>query len=129
MSANEEGRKGEEAARGFLQKRGYKLFQADWIGKSSGREWRLFEVKRQEQFTPPPFPGHGLPLWQVKARLQFQEETGVVAVLLVWDTSERCWYSQKLDALENGEHIDTNGQYPRRVYNLNSFEKYSGERG
>jgi len=125
MSVTEEGRKGEVAARLFLKSLGYQIFQGDWIGKSNGGEWHLFEVKRQEPFVPPPFYGHGLPLWQIKARLNFQRETGVIAVLLIWDTCESCWYHQRLDTLEIGEYIDTNGQNPRRVYNVNSFEKHN----
>lgn len=124
MSIEISGRYAEKMSRIFLKKMGYQIFQADWIAHKDNDNYILVEVKHQEIFEPPPFRGHGLPLWQVKARLKFQKETGVVAILLILDMLTKKWYWQRLDRLESGEYFDTIGLSPRRIYKLNNFEVF-----
>jgi len=86
----------------------------------------LVETKCQEHFRPPPFPGHGLPLAQVRNYMAIHEKTGgqVRTKLVIWD--KKRIYSQWIDALEEGEHFDTSGtiKHTRRIYPLESFEVY-----
>lgn len=120
MTIEQDGRFGERLAYDFFKKRGLAFFQADWIAKF-GEDYCLYEIKHQEPFEPPPFWGHGLPLWQVQARLSFQEATGIRACLLIFDKKTGATYSQFLDELEQGRYLDTRGKKPRRVYPIASF--------
>lgn len=85
--------------------------------------WFVFEAKHQERYTPPPFEGHGLPLWQAKARLRFQDETNVKAVLMIFEKNTGEVFVQRLDKLEQGKYFDTKGAKPRRIYKLDSFKR------
>jgi hypothetical protein len=126
VSIREDGRAGESWARTWLQAQGEEVFQVDWIARKvidGEPRYLLVEVKNQECFEPPPFYGHGLPLWQVKARLRFQEETGIRAVLLVREKGTDAVHWQWLDVLERGEFFDTKGTNPRRVYPLTAFRE------
>lgn len=97
------------------------VMQADWIFPFND-DWYLVEVKHQEVFVPPPFYGHGLPRWQVNARLKFYEETGIRPILMVIEKPMKGVYFQYLDKLdESGDYFDTRGRHPRRVYNLDQF--------
>jgi len=119
----ERGRYGESKVRALLKKHGYHFMQADILANIKG-EWRILEVKYQEKFEPPPFEGHGLPRWQVDARLKFQEETGIRAMLYVVDNPSDIIYWQYLDKLMNGETYQTEGSNPRIIFPLTSFNKY-----
>lgn len=123
MNNWERGRYGESKVRGLLKRYGYHFMQADILAKIKG-EWRILEVKYQEKFEPPPFEGHGLPRWQVDARLRFQEETGIKAMLYVVDNPSDIIYWQYLDELMKGETYQTNGSKPRIIFPLNSFNQY-----
>lgn len=121
MSILSEGRYGEMIGREWLKNHGYQVFQCDWIAENETGQYFTIECKYQDKFLSPPFDGHGLPLWQIKARLKFQQRHGVRALLLIIDktTHEIIW--QYLDILEEGKHFDTQGDFPRRVYPLTSF--------
>ncbi len=121
MSITVQGIEAEKLARDWLIAHGYRIFQADWIAEDAKGQYFVVEVKHQEQFDPPPFPGHGLPPYQVKSRLAFQAKSGVVSLLLVLDKGTKQWYWQRMDILEQGEHFDTNGKQQRRIYKLDSF--------
>ena len=97
--------------------------QPDGLAKSNNGSWNLYEIKHQEVFEPPPFKGHGLPKWQVKARLEFYEDTKVRPVLIIKDKKTKEIFAQYLDVLEKNEYFDTKGKKPRRVYNLKYFKK------
>ena len=73
MGITLEGINGEQKLFAFLKKKGVTFFQADAIGLNKAR-YELYETKHQERYRPPPFEGHGLPCWQIKARLTFQEK-------------------------------------------------------
>ena len=85
-------------------------------------QWNLIEVKRQDIFEPPPFYGHGLPKWQIDARLKFQEETGIDAILYVIDKQTNIIYYQYMDLLLKGKQFQTNGLKPRIIFTLENFE-------
>lgn len=122
MSITDDGRKAEALARELLNNAGYaNMFQPDWIVPSKTNGYVMLEVKKQARFEPPPFEGHGLPYWQVKARIEFQLTTGVRAALLIIEKETSAVFWQYLDVLEKGEHYDTKGSSPRRVYPLDSF--------
>ena len=124
MGITKEGIKGERLLFQLLRNNGWKFFQADAIG-IIGKEYYVFECKHQEHYKAPPFDGHGLPIWQVKARMDFQKKTGIKTVLVVFEKPfEKTGkiYLQTLEKLEKGKFIDTYGAKPRRVYNLKSFE-------
>jgi hypothetical protein len=122
MGITDEGIQGEKRLFDLLKKQGFTFFQPDAIGYKDDCYY-VFETKHQERFTPPPFEGHGLPKWQVEARLEFQRRTTIPCVLVVFDkeTDEIFW--QRIDKLEKGEYIDTHGLKPRRIYNLKEFNK------
>jgi len=122
MGITKIGIEGEQKLFKLLKKKGYSFFQPDSLGKKDG-VWYLFECKQQERFQPPPFEGHGLPKWQVDARLEFEKDTGVIACLVVFDLETEEVFFAKLSDLEKGKYIDTKGIKPRRVYDIESFIK------
>ena len=129
MSITEDGRAGEVWAREWLLGHGYEvILQADWIARSPAG-LVLVEVKHQERFEPPPFFGHGLPPWQVKARLAFEAETGVRALLLVRDKATSEVFYQWLAELERGPKYLTSGSSRRVIYPLDSFHRATCESG
>jgi hypothetical protein len=116
-----EGLEGEKVIRDFLIKRGIHFFQADLIFKSNGK-WYLGEVKHQETFKPPPFYGHGLPLWQVEARLNFQKEKGIRIMLFIIDKKTNIVYWQFMDILIKGRTYQTRGAKPRIIFPLENYK-------
>ena len=110
-------------AHDWLKAHGYDIFQADWIATDGGGRYFVVEAKEQDRFVAPPFDGHGLPPWQVDARLKFQKVTGIPSLLLVFDKKTEDVFVQWLDVLDRGPSFDTSGDYPRRVYPLESFER------
>lgn len=120
MSITEQGRIGEQKAREFLKRHGYALFEIDWIAEKDGRCLQI-EVKHKDAFEPPPFKGHGMEVWKVKRRLRFEEDFGIKAYLLVFDTDGSI-YGQYLFKLESGEHFDTRKGI--RIYIIDSFKAY-----
>ena len=122
MGITHEGIDGEKWLMEEFRKKGIKVFQPDAISLEKGA-YVLNEVKHQEAYEPPPFRGHGLPIWQVQARLDFWRKTGVRARLIVKEKGTGDIYSQWLDVLESGARHDTHGKKPRRIYPLSSFRK------
>lgn len=125
MGITEEGIKGEQQLFQFLRENNFKFFQPDAIGLKNNKYY-IFECKHQELFNPPPFSGHGLPKWQVDARIKFQTITGIKSVLVIFNkpfAKTKTIYYQLLEKLEKGEFIDTKGLKPRRIYKIDSFKK------
>ena len=116
-----EGLKGERIIRDYFKKKNIKFFQIDLMAKIENK-WHVIEVKRQEVFKPPPFYGHGLPKWQIDARLKFQEETGIYAILYVIDKESNIIYYQYMDLLLKGKQYQTTGLSPRIIFPLENFE-------
>jgi hypothetical protein len=130
VDIQEIGRHGEKILREYFKSiKVEALFQADWI-IFINHEYRLIEVKHQEIFSPPPFYGHGLPRWQVEARIKFYKETRIKPYLFIVEKSDygkRSGHSlifcQSLIALELGNYHDTFGEKPRRIYEIGLFKK------
>ena len=122
MGITQDGINGEQALFVLLKSKGLKFFQPDAIGYKDGCYY-VFEVKHQARYTPPPFEGHGLPKWQVEARLEFQRRTTIPCIFVVFDKETEEVFYQRIDKLEKGEYIDTHGMKPRRIYNLKEFKK------
>jgi hypothetical protein len=120
-----QGLEGEEIIRNLFKQKKISFFQADLIFKDDG-EYCLAEIKHQEPFEPPPFYGHGLPIWQIDARLKFYEETHIVPWLFVVDVVDKNIYYQKLTILNDGEKFDTNGERPRRIFPITQFKVLKG---
>lgn len=116
------GFEGESLVREYLIAQGIKHMQVDVIFKYDGR-YNVMEVKNQEHFEAPPFDGHGLPRWQVDARIEFYKHTGVVPWLFVIEKGTTTLYYQSLPTLLDGESHQTNGNKPRIIFPLNSFKK------
>lgn len=91
-----------------------------WGRKASG-EYHFFEVKSQEAFEPPPFRGHGLPVWQVEKYLRMERDLGVIWHLVVLDIGDGVAYHQRLAVLDAGKSIET-PRNPRRIYPLSAFK-------
>lgn len=122
MGITIDGIDGEQRLFTLLRDKEFKFFQPDAIGFKNGKYY-LFECKHQERFVKPPFDGHGLPKWQVEARLNFEDRTGIVAILVVFDKETDEIFYQSIRKLEQGEYFDTRGLKPRRIYPLTSFVK------
>ena len=122
MGITKDGITGEKKLFALLRSKGFDFFQPDAIGIKNGT-WYVFEAKNQEYYKAPPFDGHGLPLWQVKARLRFQKKTGVKCMLVIFEKGENIIYIQSLDYLESSQFHDTGGDKPRRIYPLERFKK------
>jgi len=116
-----EGLKGEKIIRDYFIKNNIPFFQVDLMAKIDN-QWNVIEVKRQEVFTPPPFLGHGLPEWQIKARLKFQAETDIYAILYIVDKITGVIYFQYMDLLLKGKQFQTKGMNPRIIFPLENFE-------
>ena len=80
-----------------------------------------WEIKHQECFKKPPFDGHGLPKWQIDARLKFQEDTGIRALLFIVDKMTSVIYWQYMDELIKGKSYQTSGKNPRIIFPLESY--------
>lgn len=116
----EVGREGEKAIRDYLTAKHYHYFQVDMMVKIK-EKWHVLEVKHQSAYTPPPFRGHGLPRWQIEARLKFQAETGIRAVLFIVDKDTKVIYWQYMDDLMAGVKFQTTGEKPRLIFPLESY--------
>jgi hypothetical protein len=123
MGIQSEGIEAEQWLLNEFRKKGIMCFQPDAISFEND-EYILNEIKHQEIFSPPPFFGHGLPLWQINARIGFWRLTGIKVKLIVKEKGTDKIYWQWLDILEAGKHIDTRGLKPRRIYLIDNFEIY-----
>lgn len=115
------GLEGEDKIRQRLNQKKIPFFQVDLIFFDDNR-YKIAEIKHQEPFDPPPFKGHGLPRWQVEARLEFYYKTGVEPFLFILDKIDKNIYYQSFIILENGKYYDTNGEKPRRIYPIENFK-------
>lgn len=124
MDNIKEGWEGEEIIRNILVQYGIRHLQADLLVKVNN-EWQIYEIKYQEYYEAPPFDGHGLPKWQLDARLEFQKETGIRALLWVVDKKTGEIYWQYMDKLIKGKSHQTNGKNPRIIFPLTSYNKFT----
>jgi hypothetical protein len=115
-----EGWNGESIIREYLTKKGIHHLQADLMVFIKGN-WQIWEIKHQECFKKPPFDGHGLPKWQIDARLKFQEDTGIRALLFIVDKMTSVIYWQYMDELIKGKSYQTSGNNPRIIFPLESY--------
>ena len=116
------GFQGEGEVREYFKSIGVKFMQVDLMFNKNGK-WYLAEIKTQEKFKAPPFDGHGLPEWQIEARIQFYNDTGIEPFLIVKDNEDRCLYIGSILKLMQKEKIITKGKKPRVVFNINGFTK------
>jgi hypothetical protein len=125
MSITSQGMIGEQEARLFLKSKGYSLFEIDWIASKGGNDLQV-EVKHKDKFEPPPFAGHGMEVWKVRRRLDFEHKYGIKAFLLVFDT-DKSVYGQFISKLEENikDHFDTRNGI--RVYKIDNFIKFSDQ--
>jgi len=126
MGITDEGIMGEKMLFMLLEEWGYKFFQPDSIGEKDGK-FNVFEAKHQARFKKPPFDGHGLPLWQIRARLNFEQRTGIGTILVIFDSETGETFYQELKKLDEGEHFDTQGDKPRRIYPITNFNVFNME--
>ena len=118
MIVEELGKEGEKQARLLLKKRGFYIGQSDWIGQRNN-QWFRFEVKRKERFMPPPFEGHGLNIRQVEYAMQFQADTKIPTILMIWELGTNKWFWRRIDFLEKGEKFTTRNNI--KIYKLSNF--------
>ncbi len=118
MDIHELGKEGEQKARLLLKQKGFYIGQSDWIGKKDN-QWVRFEIKRKERFNSPPFDGHGLNIRQVNYAIEFQKDTGILTILLIYEIGTDKWFVRRLDKLEKGEKFDTKNNI--RIYKLSNF--------
>ena len=120
------GMEGEGIVRDYLKSQKIPFMQVDLVFKKNNK-WYSAEIKSQYIFKAPPFDGHGLPQWQIDARVRFFNDTGVIPLLIVYDLAEKCLYLQSLLFLVKKtapmEVLKTTGHKPRTIYNINLFQK------
>lgn len=117
-----EGFEGEAVVRQFLIDMPDCTFaQLDMIAKIKGK-WYSIEVKHQEAFKSPPFDGHGLPVWQVKKRIELYDEFGIIPLFFVLDKDTKVLMYNSLISLEKGEKFIT-GKKKRVIYPINNFKE------
>ena len=120
MGMQQEGIDGEQMLSRYLKSKGIHHLQGDAIALEDGK-YILYEVKNKGGiFKPPPFYGHGLEVYQVKARMDFYKATGVRCKFIVFDNENKKILSQWLDILEAGEHFDT--KHGIRIYPVENFD-------
>lgn len=100
--------------------------QIESWAKMDDELYHFFEIKHQEPFEPPPFLGHGLPIWQVEKYIQMQFDLGVIWHLVIFDRNTNIGYQQRLSVLEDGRFKDTT-KNPRRIYPISSFEVWTDD--
>ena len=116
-----EGMEGEKHCREYLKSKKHKFFQADLISICPAGKYYLWEVKHQARFKAPPFDGHGLPMWQVQARLKFYNDTGIRPILYVLDKETNEVFVQFIDVLFAGQRFSTRNK-SRVIFPIESFE-------
>ncbi|NBW20482.1 MAG: hypothetical protein EBR82_72190 [Caulobacteraceae bacterium] len=122
LKGYEEGLVGEKSCRDYLKAIGHKFFQADVISISPSGKYYLWECKNQERFKAPPFDGHGLPIWQVEARLEFYRLTNVRPILWIHEKPSGDIYIQFFDVLYSGKKFITH-KSKRVIFPIESFVK------
>lgn len=120
------GIQGELDLREHLKHKGHNFFQADCISYDPKTEkYYLWEAKCQERFKAPPFDGHGLPLAQIQARLQFYKDTGIRPILYIKDATTGEIFVQAMDILaacdEKMKFVTTKKR--RLIFHLDCFVK------
>lgn len=120
------GFEGEGKIREFLKRKRIPFMQVDLMFKTNN-QWYLAEIKTQEIFKSPPFDGHGLPQWQIDARMNFCKDTGVIPVFIVYDLDDKCIYIQSMKYLLEQKKPDdffkTKGKKPRTIFNIKHFKR------
>lgn len=116
-----EGFEGEAIVREYLKSQKNCYFgQLDMIANING-SWYSIETKHQEMFKAPPFDGHGLPVWQVRTRINLFNDTGVVPLFFVLDKCSRALIYNNLINLESGRKFTT-GKKSRVIYPIENFK-------
>lgn len=116
-----EGFAGEKVVRDYLKKVPNCRFTQIDIMANIDDKWYSIEVKHQDPFMPPPFKGHGLPIWQVKSRLKLYEDTGIIPLLFVLDKKSSLLYYQSILKLESGHKFKTK-KSNRIIYPIENFK-------
>jgi hypothetical protein len=114
------GKTGEQMARIFLKSKGYSVFEIDWFAVKNNKIIQV-EVKHKERFNPPPFYGHGMEIWKIKRRLDF-EKLGFTAMFMIFDITDGHIYCQYLKKLNEGNYFDTKKGI--RIYPIENFVDY-----
>ncbi len=122
MGIQKQGIDGEQKAFRFLWSKGLNGLQPDTLIRHKGK-WFVLEVKNKgELFNPPPFYGTGLEVPQIKARMQFWQETGIRCIVIQFMIDQpNTVYYQFLDVLEKGKYFDTRRGI--RIYHIDSWKK------
>lgn len=127
MALNQDGYIGEQKAFDFFKEKRMKCFQSDLIVRNKDGSYFVVEVKYQDIFEPPPFYGHGLPDYQVQARMEFYEKTKIPCLFLVFDKNDIDIYYNWLHVLNDGHKIYTLNR-GRVVFDIDNFKKVEAKK-
>ena len=117
------GFQGEAEIRNFFKASSIRFMQLDMVINFNGSYYSV-EAKHQEYYTSPPFDGHGLPPWQVKARIELYNKTNIIPLFIVKELNTDTLYINDLITLDMGEQaLSKTGN--RILYPLTSFLKYN----
>ncbi len=120
------GLEGESQIRKMLSKENIRFMQADLIFNHNN-QYYCGEVKTQEKYLAPPWDGHGLPMWQITARIELFNKTGIIPYLFIKCLTDNVVYHRDLRELMKTEYYQTKGSSPRVIFNLSEFKKYTLE--
>ncbi|HCY83280.1 MAG TPA: hypothetical protein DHV22_17605 [Xanthomarina gelatinilytica] len=116
------GYEGENEIRNFLSTQGINFMQIDLMFNYNNNYY-CAEVKTQEKYLSPPFDGHGLPMWQIKSRMELYKQKNIIPYLFIRCLSDNVIYYQDLRILMQTEYFETKGKKPRVIFNLKEFKK------
>lgn len=115
---------GEGVVRNYLKSKDIPHLQVDLLTNPSNNKWELLEVKSVHKFTPEPFYGHGLSLWQKKWRLNLYNDKDIEPYLFVYDLDEKCIYYNSLVALDQ---LDSSLRFITKnnieIFEISNFKK------
>ena len=122
MAIQQDGIVGEQLGRTILKKyfNPDLLLQPDWLTRKNN-VWHVWEIKNKNRYTDSysNFTGTGLDISQVKARLEFQRNTGIRCGLISIEKGTNIVHRQWLDTLERGAYMDTKNNI--RIYGISNF--------
>jgi len=115
---------GEGVVRNYIKSKNIPHLQVDLLTNPESNKWELLEIKTVHQFTPEPFYGHGLSVWQKECRLNLYKDKDIEPYLYVYDLDDKCIYYNSLVTLNK---LDSKSRFITKnnieIFELSNFIK------
>lgn len=115
---------GEGIVRNYVKSKNIPHLQVDLLTNPISNKWELLEVKSVHKFTPEPFYGHGLSVWQKQWRLNLYNQKDIEPYLYVYDLDEKCIYYNSLVTLDQ---LDSSSRFITKnnieIFEISNFKK------